>query len=273
MKQIDIIYLRQGRTTGARRRFGVMQWLKHLRTPLTKKRGILLGASVVTGFVFVFNLPSIPGEIAAWEPWLHWIRHHHLTVLIPALVVWIAVTMWLVVEIRTHPVARSANHETDKTPRVVSGTQGRLAADIGDIAAGPDRASTLMRAKVTATPPRPSYIVQAQALLARGGELLAELAELRTPVDPHMAKYEPWRAASKPISLAVRYSVLSGPEKTNRWLADVSRFVAENARTWDSALYPQAVRSLEAELSAINQGVRVLREIAAGVLIQQPLNQ
>lgn len=106
---------------------------------------------------------------------------------------------------------------------------------------------------------------EVDALIRRGETLLGEVKELRKPVDPHTAQYEPQAVMFKQMSRASRY-MLGATNPTNTWLADVARFVSEEAPARSAELYPEPVKSLKTEQAAIEQNLGVLREIADGIL-------
>jgi hypothetical protein len=76
--------------------------LSRLVVHSTKKRRILLGGSVISGFVFLLGLGGIPGDIATWAGWLRWLsgQRSHWIILGCAAAVWVLVTLWLVLSVR-----------------------------------------------------------------------------------------------------------------------------------------------------------------------------
>jgi hypothetical protein len=113
------------------------------------------------------------------------------------------------------------------------------------------------------------YSSEVQSLIQRGETLLAEAKRLRTPVDPHTAKYQPLTVAARGAALGSRYFAGS-PPATGDWLADVSRFVTRQVPAYSQMVYPEPVRSLKTEQAAIEQSLAMLREIAEGSIAPKP---
>jgi hypothetical protein len=104
------------------------------------------------------------------------------------------------------------------------------------------------------------HAAETRALIQRGKTLLAEVEALRKPTDPHTARYEKHKVMSQSMEFAVRYAFL-GPQKTNTWLADVSRLVSRVSPDLVRQLYPEPVKNLSAEQTAIERTLAVLDQI------------